>query len=144
MITPFKLNAYFDDEDFKNFEYNELESEYCELSPIEILNREMDDLMLNEVVLLPYQEDEDEESPFEITMVPPTTPCTPTLHEEDEIEELITFTDEFITSIVETILRPVPTYAPCCSNTVSELTPVPDLSSHIPASSEEGKTTTTR
>jgi hypothetical protein len=142
MTTPFKLNVFFDDE-FKNFEYNELEEEYNTLSPAEEFHREMDDLNLVEVVTRPYDEENDDAS-SEIA-APPTTPCTPTLYEEDEdVEELVTFTDEFLVAIIEDIIRPIPTYAPCCLNTASESLSALSLSSQTPASSGEDRTTTTR
>ena len=87
------------------------------------------------------EEDYNDDSDSEV-VAPPTSPSTPTLYEEDEdIEELVTFTDEFITSIVESILRPVPTYSPCCSNMASESSFAQNPSSQTPVLSEEDKTT---
>ena len=115
-MIPFNLNSYFDKE-FENFDYSE---SFCEveainhynefegLSPIEEeIEREMEELDLIEIVMLPY-EDRGDFSPRIVT--PPSTPCTPDedeqeyVYNEDEIEEVLPmFTDIAIGPLI----RPV-------------------------------------
>jgi len=107
MTFPFNLNAFFDEE-YLDFEYNELETlveQEIEALVDEEIEEEMDELNLIELVMLPYENRYGSVTPPHVT-TPDCTPLTP-LYEEDEDVELATFTDVCL----NVVLRPIPTYS---------------------------------